>query len=99
MYARISTLEGSVARFDEAAEFLREFVIPASRSIPGFKGMLSLIDRETGRSMGITLWASREEMEASEPGMAAVRERVTAGGEARLVKLESYEVADLTVIG
>jgi hypothetical protein len=98
MYARISTFEGSTARFEEAAEFIRAFVIPASRQVPGFAGMISLVDRGSGRSMGITLWTSREAMDDSEPGAILIRERGTSSGEARLVSLDSYDVADLTLV-
>ena len=95
MYARINTFDGSVERFEGAVAYIRELVIPASRQAPGFAGMLSLIDRESGRSMGITLWESKEAMEASEAGAAFVRAQTTASGEATLAGVERYEVADL----
>lgn len=98
MFARINTFDGSTERFDEAGAFLRDFVVPASRQIPGFAGMISLIDRETGRSMGITLWQSREALDASEEGAALMREQVASTGEAILLSVERFEVADLTLV-
>ena len=98
MFARINTFDGSTERFDEAGAFLRDFVVPASRQIPGFAGMISLIDRETGRSMGITLWQSREALDASEEGAALMREQVASTGAAILLSVERFEVADLTLV-
>lgn len=97
MYARVNTFEGTVERFEEAEEFLREVVIPASRLAPGFAGMLSLIDRDTGRSLGITLWETREALDSSEAAAAMIRGRTTSTPEVRLVSVERFEVADLVL--
>ena len=97
MYARINTFDGSTDRFEHALTYIRELVIPASRQVPGFAGMLSLIDRETGRSMGITLWDSREAMDASEDAVGQIVKMTTQTGQATLVGVERYEVVDLTI--
>lgn len=46
--------------------YIREHVILGSRQAPGFASVISLSDRETDSSMGITLWDSREAMDMSE---------------------------------
>jgi hypothetical protein len=95
MYARINTFDGSPERFEEGLAFVRERLIPASRMIPGFAGMISLVDRGSGRSMGITLWESQDALQASEEAVERVRSLTTATGEASLVSVETYEVGDL----
>ena len=45
----------STERLEEAIAYVRELVIPAAPMTPGFAGMISLIDRESGRSIGIPL--------------------------------------------
>ncbi len=52
MFARINTFDGSTEMYDEAEAFLRDFVVPASRQIPGFAGMISRTD--TGQWAGVT---------------------------------------------
>jgi hypothetical protein len=97
VYARVNTFDGSVERFEAAADYIRQLVIPASRQMPGFAGMISLVDRETGRSMGITLWDTIEALEMSEEAAAFVRNQTTQSGEASLVSVQRFEVADLTI--
>jgi hypothetical protein len=97
VYARVNTFDGSTERFDVATDYIRQLVIPASRQMPGFAGMISLVDRETGRSMGITLWDSIESLDASEEAANYIRNQTTESGEAALVSIQRFEVADLTI--
>jgi hypothetical protein len=97
VYARVNTFDGSTERFEAATDYIRQLVIPASRQMPGFAGMISLVDRQTGRSMGITLWESIEALEMSEEAATFVRNQTTQSGEATLVSVQRFEVADLTI--
>ena len=45
MFARVTTLQGSPDRNDEAARRLQEHTIPAARQKSGFKGVYWLADR------------------------------------------------------
>lgn len=45
--------------------FARELLPTAQRS-GGFDGMYVLVDRESGNALTLTLWESREAMQASE---------------------------------
>lgn len=56
MYARVTTIQISPYRLDEAIGILREQVVPAIQQQNGFKGYLMLVDRGTGNSINITLW-------------------------------------------
>lgn len=49
---------GSREAPDEVDRIVAEEVIPALREEPGFAAALSLVDRETGRSMMIVLWTT-----------------------------------------
>lgn len=56
MFARVSITEESPVRIDESIRFMRETVLPEARKMQGSKGSYLLVDRKTGKEMGIALW-------------------------------------------
>ena len=74
VYARVSTLEGPPDLIDEGLRQAREVVLPRGRQMDGFKGMIALGDRQSGKRLGITFWESEEAMRASEEEANRVRE-------------------------
>ena len=56
MYARVTTIQISPYRLDEAIGILKKQVSPAMQQQDGFKGYLMFVDRSTGKSINITLW-------------------------------------------
>ncbi len=65
MYARITTMQMSPYRMDEAISAVREQVVPAAQQQKGFKGYLMLVDRATGKNLVITLWEGEEDRECT----------------------------------
>lgn len=65
MYARVTTIQISPYRLDEAIGTLREQVAPAMQQQDGFKGYLMLVDRSTGKSLNITLWEGEEDRQVT----------------------------------
>jgi len=58
----------------------------------GFKGLIALGDRQSGKTLGITLWESEEAMRASEEAANLMRsESAEASGE-QIAGVERYEV-------
>ncbi len=93
MFARVSTFQGSPERLDETTRYGIEQTLPALRRLAGFQGVLSLIDRATGKSIAITLWQDDDAMRASEEAANRLRaEGIEATGES-VVSVERYEVA------
>jgi hypothetical protein len=90
MHARVTWLEGSPAQAGEAIGGIREQVLPAIRDVAGFAGLWLLLDREAGRAMTLTLWETREDMDASEE--AALRLRNLPIARWRAQGTERYEV-------
>lgn len=93
MFARVSTFQGSPDQLDESTRQAIEQIVPTVRQLAGFQGVLSLIDRATGKSVTITLWQDEDAMRASE---SAADELRAAGAEAAgesIVSVERYEVA------
>ncbi|MDP8958214.1 MAG: hypothetical protein M3N51_03225 [Actinomycetota bacterium] len=93
MHARVTTVQGTPDSVDEAVGVVQG-VIAQARQIPGFKGVLSLVNRETGKGITATLWESEEAMRASEEAADSLRgQAVSAVEGSNLVSVERYEVA------
>lgn len=65
-YARVTTIQGSAEKLDEAIRYAKEETVPAVQQLPGFRSYLGLINRKTGKATVLTLWASQEALLASE---------------------------------
>jgi hypothetical protein len=75
MYARVTEWDGvTPAEIDRDLAYAREEVLPRAEDIPGMSGMLVLVDRETGRSMSITLYADKQSLEGSREPAQTLRE-------------------------
>jgi heme-degrading monooxygenase HmoA len=70
-----------------------EQALPAAKALAGFKGMLMLVDRNSGKSMAVTLWDSEEAMRASEEAANTIRSDVADATGEQIVGVERYEVA------
>src|SRR5919108_3485294 len=91
--ARVSILEGSPDRLDEGTRYAQEEILPQLRQVGGFNGIVSLIDRERGRTKLLTLWESDEALRSSEEQANQLRQRAAEGAASRVVGVERYEVA------
>ena len=92
MFARVSTFQGSPDQTAEGIRVAREQILPVARLHDGFKGIYILFDRESGRSLSVTLWEGEEDMRASEEAALRARtESAEATGEV-VVGVERYEV-------
>jgi hypothetical protein len=89
MYARVATFEGDPANVDHAISQVRSEVESGSPP-PGLEDakMLMLVNRETGRGLGITLFESEEAMRRGDEALNAMN----PGGGGRRMSVEFYEV-------
>ena len=93
MFARVSAFQGRPDQTAVGIRVAREQILPAARLQDGFRGIYLLFDRESGRSLSITLWETEEDMKASEDAALRARtESAEAAGEV-IVGVERYEVA------
>ena len=88
MYARLATFESDPASVDQAIDFVRDEV--QGETPEGLEGakMLMLIDRKTGRGIGITLFADEDAMRRGDEALNAM----TPGGGVSRATVEFYEV-------
>ena len=94
MYARIATFESDPANVDDAIRLVRGQV-ESGETPPGLEGakMLMLVNRETGKGVGITLFESEEAMRRGDEALNAMN----PGGTERRTSVEFYEVPVQTV--
>lgn len=93
MHARVSVFEGPPDRTAEGIRLARESILPAARLLEGFKGIHILFDRETGRSLTVTLWEDEESMLRSEEAARRIKEESARASGDQMVSVERYEVA------
>ena len=93
MYARVATFESDPARVDDAIELVRSEV--SGDTPAGLEGarMLMLINRETGKGLGVTLFESEEAMRRGDEALNAM----SPGATERRVAVEFFEVPVHTV--
>jgi heme-degrading monooxygenase HmoA len=93
VFARIATFESDPARIDEAIEVVRSEV--AGDTPPGLEGarMLMLVNRETGKGLGVTLFESEEAMRRGDEALNAM----SPGSSERRTSVEFFEVPVHTV--
>lgn len=58
MFAQIYAFQFDPSQAESHVKFVEQVVAPDLRRQPGFKGMQLLIDRERGRALGVSYWAS-----------------------------------------
>ena len=88
MFARVATFQSDPDRLDDTVEMVRKEV--SGETPEGLKGarMLMLIDRESGKSIGITLFDSEEAMRRGDQELNAM----DPGSTERRQTVEFYEV-------
>ena len=93
MYARIATFESDPAKVDDAIELVRGEV--AGGTPAGLEGarMMMLINRESGKGLGVTLFDSEEAMRRGDEALNAM----SPGASERRTSVEFYEVPVQTV--
>jgi hypothetical protein len=89
VYARVATFESDPAKVDDAIAMVRSEV--ASDTPPGLEGakMLMLVDRRSGKGIGITLFADEDAMRR---GDEALNKMSPEGGAGRRSSVDFYEV-------
>lgn len=89
--------EGSSEEIEAAVALAREEILPLEREMSGFRGLILLSDKETGRLITLSLWESEELMLQSEASARMII-RVAAqslGGKRRSVEPFDVELFEL----
>jgi len=93
MFARVTRVQGSPHRNDDAVRHARETVIPQVGLLRGYKGMYYLLDPDSGKGMLMTLWETREDLDAA-AGAAEQwgTDAANTAGASSKPEIDAYEV-------
>jgi hypothetical protein len=94
VYARVATFQSDPANVDNAISMVRAEV-ESGTTPPGLEGakMLMLVDRESGKGLGVTLFESEEAMRRGDEALNAMN----PGASERRTSVEFFEVPVQTV--
>jgi hypothetical protein len=94
VYARVATFESDPANVDGAIDLVRSSV-ESGETPAGLEGakMLMLINRETGKGLGVTLFESEDAMRRGDEALNAM----SPGATERRTSVEFFEVPVQTV--
>jgi len=91
--ARVSSLEGSPGGIDEGIAFIKDTILPEAADLTGWRGILTLADRQTGKAKTITFWDGPESLSASEARADELRAQAADAMGDTISAVERYEVA------
>ena len=75
MYARSTTMNGKSGSLDDGIAYVRDQVMPTLMDMPGCVGLSMMVDRESGRAIATSSWASYDAMAASAMDVSVARAR------------------------
>jgi hypothetical protein len=95
LYARVATFDSDPAKIDDAIELVRGEV-ESGETPEGLEGarMLMLVNRETGKGLGVTLFESEDAMRRGDEALNAMN----PGSTERRTSVEFYEVPVQTAV-
>jgi heme-degrading monooxygenase HmoA len=97
-FARMNDRQVAPASLDAVIEFMRQQVVPAIKSLSGFQTAVMLVNRDSGRMLAASVWATEAEREASAATVSPLRDQVeqlAANDQPTSVDLFEVLVADV----
>jgi quinol monooxygenase YgiN len=65
MHARVNATEWNPEKVEEGIRITEEKIIPGYRALPGFQGYFLLTEPGGEKAMAITIWDTKDQMDAS----------------------------------
>jgi quinol monooxygenase YgiN len=93
MFARSTTVRGDPAAIDRGIDEVRNSVMPSVEEMDGCVGMSMLVDRDSGRCIVTTAWASEDALRSSRERVRDLRARTTRALGAEEPDIREYEIA------
>lgn len=93
MYARSTTIHADPQQLDAGIAVVRDEVMPALMTMPGFVGLSMLADRMSGRCIVTSSWDSEESMHASEGAVHDLRARAAEAMGGSMPEVAEWEIA------
>ena len=90
MHARVATFEGDPSGIDQMLEQIRKDVESGQRpaGLEDAKGLMVMVDRQSGKSVGITFFADEEALKRGDEAL----NQMSPDGPSSRTSVEFYEV-------
>ena len=92
MYARATTLRASPEQVQEGIDHYEAGVM-SFNEVAGNRGTFLLVDRASGKGIGVTLWESEAAMQASRQRGDELRQYPAQEASGEIESVEEFEVA------
>lgn len=93
MFARVTVVQGSPDKMDEGVTSFNQNVLPIAKGIEGYRAAFLLVDRATGKGIGITLWETEEARQKGGEAVAQARAATIGAMGGTVPEVDEYEVA------
>ena len=92
MHVRISTIEGDPSKIDDAVAVVNDKVIPTLKGVDGFRAANFMVDRSSGKLVGVVFWDSEEALNASAEAVHPIRNAVAEAAGGKVASVGEYEM-------
>ena len=98
MYARMTTIHSPRERMDAGLDKVKEDIVPLMRQMPGFKGIIGLVDRNSNTGITLSLWEDEQTMRQGEEEGTRLRDEAAKAMKAETEPMVNrYEVVYIEV--
>lgn len=73
MFARITTIQGTADKVEDAIRVVENDIVPGLKAMTGFKSGYWCMDRKSGSVISMTLFESEQDLQASEAAVSKMR--------------------------
>ena len=95
MFARVTMVEGSADKVDSGIQSFQDGVVPAVKGVDGYRGALLLVDRSSGKGIGMTLWETEDARARGAEAVAQARQAALEQMGGGTPPAEEYEVGTI----
>lgn len=75
MFARVTVAEVETSKIEDGIRNFEAEIVPTAKSVDGYRAAYLFVDRDSGKVMGITLWASEDDRSRADGALRDVRAR------------------------
>jgi heme-degrading monooxygenase HmoA len=93
VFARVHVLQTTPEQSEAGLQIFREQLRPWLRDASGYRGLIRLEDKESGKTLVITLWADAAALEASHDAGEQLAELTAENTGAKRLAIELYEAS------
>ena len=92
MRARVIVTDAPTEAIEAGIQLTRDVLVPAARVREGYRGYVALVDRDSGRSLAITLWEDERTEAASDEASREGREQAAKAFGVTITGVDRYDV-------